>query len=114
MTGNWKTLNQADSLPWSVAQPAIVHKNVWAALDAASVLGGSERAQHFCRQALGRPQSEIDPPALLAGKDLIDLGIRPGPAFKNILATIRAEQLDQKLDGHDIARQRAMEIFRSL
>jgi len=113
LTRNWKTINQADTLPWSVTQPVIVHDNVWAALDVAKVLGGSQAAQDFCREALQRPRAEIDPPPLLAGKDLIDLDIRPGPIFKQILDTVRAEQLDQKLDSVDRARERAMEIFRS-
>jgi len=109
---NWETLNQADTLAWSAAQPAIVHQHVWPALDVAKVLGGSATAQQFCRETLLRPRAEIDPPPLLAGKDLIEMGISPGPSFKHILQTVRDEQLDQKLDGVDGARRRAMEILR--
>ena len=111
VTKNWQTINQADALLWSAAQPAIVHQNVWPALDVAKVLGASETAQDFCRKTLLRPRAELDPPALLAGKDLIEIGIRPGPSFKHILQTVRDEQLDQKLDSVESARQRAMEIF---
>ncbi len=109
---NWETINRADALPWSVVQPVIVHPHVWPAMDVANVLGASARAQHFCRAALLRPREELDPPLLLAGKDLIEMGIQPGPSFKHILQTIRAEQLDQQLDGVDNARRRALEIFR--
>ena len=108
---NWETLNRADSVSWSAAQPAIVHQHVWPALDVAKVLGGSTTAQQFCREALLRPRAEIDPPALLAGQDLIEMGIAPGPSFKHILQTVRDEQLDQKLDSVESARRRAMEIF---
>ena len=111
---NWQTLNRADALSWSVVQPAIVHQNVWAAMDVANVLGGSATAQDFCRATLQRPRAEIDPPALLAGKDLIEMGIRPGPNFKHILQTVRNEQLDQKIDGVENARRRAMEILADL
>ena len=108
---NWRTIDQADTLPWSVGQPAIVHQNVWPALDVAMVLGGSESAQNFCRKMLLRPRVEIDPPALLAGKDLIEMGIRPGPSFKRILQTVRNEQLDQKLNSVESARRRVREIL---
>ena len=77
------------------------------------VLGGSKTDQGVSREALQRPREEIDPPPLLAGKDLIEMGISPGPSFKRILQTVRDEQLDQKLDSVDGARQRAMEIVRS-
>ena len=110
---NWQTLNRAETLSWSAAQPAVVHQYVWPALDVAKVLGGSATAQQFCRETLLRPRREIDPPPLLAGMDLIEMGISPGPSFKHILQTVRDEQLDQKLDGIDNARKRAMEIFRS-
>ena len=82
-----------------------------AALDVAKVLGGSATAQQFCREALLRPRAEINPPPLLAGKDLIEMGIAPGPSFKHILQTVREEQLDRKLDSVESARRRAMEIF---
>ncbi len=114
VAANWETLNRADTLLWSAAQPAIVNQHVWPALDVAKVLGGSTTAQQFCREALLRPRAEIDPVPLLAGKDLIEMGISPGPSFKHILQTVRDEQLDQKLDSVDSARRRAMEIFGSL
>ena len=111
---NWRTIEQADTCTWSVAQPAIVHQNVWSALDVAKVLGGSTSAQDFCRKALLRPRPEIDPPALLDGQDLIQMGVSPGPSFKHILQTVRNEQLDQKLDSAESARRRAKEIFGTL
>lgn len=111
---NWRTIDQADTLPWSGAQPRIVHQNLWAALDVAKVLGGSKPAQDFCRTMLLRPRCEIDPPALLTGKDLIEMGICPGPSFKHVLQTVRNEQLDQKIDGVESARRRAREIFEAL
>jgi len=111
VANNWETLDRADTLCWSAAQPAIVHQYVWPALDVAKVLGGSTAAQQFCQEALLRPRAEIDPAPLLAGKDLIEMGIAPGPSFKHILQTVRDEQLDQKLDSVEGARRRAMEIL---
>ncbi len=42
---------------------------------------------------------EIQPPPLLTGHDLIEMGYRPGPLFKNMLDKIEALQLDGVL--HD-------------
>jgi tRNA nucleotidyltransferase (CCA-adding enzyme) len=40
---------------------------------------------------------------LLTGNDLKNLGLKPGPAFKNILATLREKQLDGELENQDDA-----------
>ncbi len=46
------------------------------------------------------PASEIDPPPLLNGGDLIALGLKPGPAFKRVLDDIRNAQLDETIATH--------------
>ncbi|NWK56225.1 CCA tRNA nucleotidyltransferase [Verrucomicrobiaceae bacterium N1E253] len=48
------------------------------------------------------------PTPLVTGKDLIDLGLTPGPHFKEILASIQTEQLEGRL--HD--REQALEWTR--
>ena len=45
------------------------------------------------------------PTPLVTGKDLIDLGFKPGPEFKDILNQIQTEQLEGKLDDRDGAIQ---------
>lgn len=40
---------------------------------------------------------------LLTGNDLKNLGLKPGPAFKNILATLREKQLDGELKSQEDA-----------
>jgi tRNA nucleotidyltransferase (CCA-adding enzyme) len=40
---------------------------------------------------------------LLTGNDLKDLGLKPGPAFKNILTTLREKQLDGELKSREDA-----------
>ena len=110
ITTHWALLDHADQRPWSVVQPAIAHEYVWAGLDATGALGRHEAAQRFCQQCLTLSREEIDPPPLLVGKDLIDLGIKPGPVFKQILETVRTQQLDHVLVDRESARQRASEI----
>ena len=53
---------------------------------------------HFCRRAMARMgPAEIHPPRLLGGDDLIALGFRPGPQFKQILRDIEDLHLDGAL-----------------
>jgi poly(A) polymerase len=49
----------------------------------------------FCEQLLQTwTENDINPPPLLRGDDLIALGLKPGPLFKEILDTVRDAQLD--------------------
>jgi poly(A) polymerase len=43
------------------------------------------------------------PPRILTGKDLIDLGYKPGPKFKEILDAAQALQLEGILQNHEQA-----------
>jgi poly(A) polymerase len=50
---------------------------------------------HFCRRAMAQfSKHEIRPPRLIDGDDLISLGFKPGPRFKEILSAIDDFQLD--------------------
>ena len=61
------------------------------ALGSSSYLG----FYHFCRHAkAAMAEHEIRPPRLIGGDDLIRLGFRPGPKFKQILAEIDDLHLD--------------------
>jgi putative nucleotidyltransferase with HDIG domain len=61
------------------------------ALGSSSYLG----FYHFCRHAMAAmAEHEIRPPRLIGGDDLIRLGFRPGPQFKQILAEIDDLHLD--------------------
>jgi len=57
-----------------------------------------------------RQQGELDPPPLITGHDLKNLGLPPGPEFKRILDTIREYQLD----GHLTGREQALNLAREL
>jgi poly(A) polymerase len=49
----------------------------------------------FCDQYMSAtPMAEINPPPLICGDDLMDLGISPGPQFKELLEQVRDAQLD--------------------
>ncbi|MEK7270973.1 MAG: HD domain-containing protein, partial [Planctomycetota bacterium] len=55
-------------------------------------------------------EEELKPPTLLTGHDLIGMGLSPGPAFKEILETIRLEQLDGTLSTKEEALARARKL----
>jgi poly(A) polymerase len=52
---------------------------------------------------------QINPPELLTGRDLIDLGLSPGPRFKHLLDTVR----DAQLNGEIGTREEALELIRT-
>ena len=50
------------------------------------------------------------PKPLVSGRDLIQLGIKPGPRFKEILEAVQTEQLE----GRILAREPALEYLKRL
>ena len=62
---------------------------------------GDLRPYEFCRQKLAELGPEqIAPPRLLTGHDLINLGLHPGPRFKEILHAVEDAQLEGRLRTH--------------
>jgi tRNA nucleotidyltransferase domain 2 putative len=43
------------------------------------------------------------PPALITGRDLIALGLQPGPRFSEILEAVQSRQLEGTLRDHEAA-----------
>ena len=59
---------------------------------------------HFCRRAMTElTPAQMRPPRFVSGKDLIGMGFKPGPAFKNILQELEDLQLDGALADRDAA-----------
>ena len=84
--------------PWSAKQPLVVHEHAAALADllrarAACGRGDAATAAWFTAQ-VGRPRTEIDPPPLVTGADLLAAGVVEGPALGAALARVRALQLD--------------------
>jgi poly(A) polymerase len=62
----------------------------------------------FCQEYLANtPLSEINPPPLIDGGDLIQLGLKPGPQFKTLLDEIRDAQLNGEITTKDEALEMA-------
>ena len=61
----------------------------------------------FCEQFLETtPPEVLNPPPLVTGNDLITLGLKPGPQFKQLLDELRDAQLNGELESHDAAMER--------
>jgi len=54
------------------------------------------------------PPDEIRPEPLITGADLIELGYKPGPSFKEILSTVE----DAQLEGRLRSKEDALEMVR--
>ncbi len=63
-------------------------------------LDAYEFVQRFLRET---PPEQVRPPRLITGDDLMQMGFRPGPLFKEILHAVEEAQLDGRLHGHDEA-----------
>jgi poly(A) polymerase len=65
----------------------------------------------FIRQKEAEFAAEpLIPPPLVTGRDLIDLGLKPGPRFREILEAIQIEQLEGRLQD----REEAMKLLHQL
>lgn len=62
------------------------------------------------REAARLSQEELRPPRLLSGHDLIAMGYKPGPAFREILERVR----DAQLEGQVRTREEALELARRI
>lgn len=112
---HWPTIMRTQSLPWSEVQPVLVHRDaetIVALADAicrANVSEGEPDGVEdvaAAQAALGWPEERLNPPPLLTGDDLQQLGIPPGPEYAEILSATRAAQLN------DTIRTRAEAIAR--
>lgn len=65
----------------------------------------------FCEEYLRtHSPAQIDPPELITGDDLRQVGLVPGPQFKTLLETVRDAQLDEILS----TREQALDYVRTL
>jgi poly(A) polymerase len=64
----------------------------------------------FCRAKMTEiAKEELHPPRLLNGRDLIEMGLPPGPLFSEILHAVEDAQLDGNISSSDEARRMVMD-----
>lgn len=101
-----------EARPWSTVQPLVVHEHAAALADllrARAACGrGDTAAAAWITAQVGRPRTEIDPPPLVTGADLLTAGVAEGPAIGAALARVRALQLDGAVTTRDEALAAAL------
>lgn len=131
IASRWKLANSEKDLLWSILkheqllrsgqhaawpklQRVLIQPFAEIALEFAHAVALSEGDDSvgidYCKGKLQLPREVLDPPALICGDDLIKSGIRPGPAFRSILSTIRDQQLNGQIKTKDEAITAALEI----
>ncbi|MBX3417824.1 MAG: CCA tRNA nucleotidyltransferase [Pirellulaceae bacterium] len=112
---NWVTLTRGGHLPWSQIQPLLIHPDAGAALQLAEAAMGHQHVGiAFCKERLKWPAEKLDPAPLIDGGELQALGLRPGPAFAQIITQVRAGQLDGEIVTKADAQKKALELSADL
>ncbi len=108
-------VQQASQLPWSTVQPVLITRDAEAVVNAARALstvhGQSSDGIRLCLAKISGPRDQLDPQPLMTGDRLKELGYQPGPPFRDLLLTIRQEQLDGKLASEEQAAMRVKELL---
>ena len=72
-------------------------------VDCASSNGFTDNYEFLQAKAAEFAAEPLIPPPLVTGRDIIELGLAPGPQFKDILEAIQTEQLEGRLNDRDSA-----------
>ena len=70
------------------------------------------QGEEFLRRAKELKIEKSKPKPLVHGKDLIELGLEPGPRFGQILGQVYTAQLDGEIENRDQALEMAKKLFR--
>jgi tRNA nucleotidyltransferase/poly(A) polymerase len=93
--------------PWSQLQPWLAHDAAFLLADvlrARAACGhGSAAAAGWVTTKLQMPREQLDPPPLVTGNDLLAAGVPAGRAMGQVLAALRALQLDGRITTRDAA-----------
>jgi poly(A) polymerase len=107
-------IRAARAQPWPKLQRVLVALRIDELLGyaeaVARVIDGSTAEIDFCHEKLALPPAELNPLPLITGDDLKQLGIPPGPAYRELLDTVR----DAQLDGQIASREAAVALVENL
>jgi tRNA nucleotidyltransferase/poly(A) polymerase len=98
---------ELEQRPWSQLQPWLAHDAAFLLADvlrARAACGhGSAAAAGWVTTKLQMPREQLDPPPLVTGNDLLAAGVPAGRAMGQVLAALRALQLDGRITTRDAA-----------
>src|SRR3989338_8379097 len=67
---------------------------------------------HYCQEMFSKlSHEEVRPKPLITGHDLIAMGLKPGPVFKDILTKIEDEQLEGNLNTKEAAIEKVKTLI---
>jgi poly(A) polymerase len=91
------------SQPFSRYQPLVIHPGIQDLLELHKRNGLESDAQGAEAILRDYPPEKLNPVPLITGEDLLERNVPAGPKFKEILQTIRNQQLDKKLNDREEA-----------
>jgi tRNA nucleotidyltransferase (CCA-adding enzyme) len=111
---HWQIIAEANRRPWSVVQPVLTGRDVGTIVRLAAAViaadSGDDRGLTIAQDALKLSAAELNPPPLISGNDLAELGIPTGPQFGPILQALRDAQLNQQITCREDAARMAAEL----
>ncbi|MGB1130886.1 MAG: HD domain-containing protein, partial [Haloferula sp.] len=72
-------------------------------VDCGSSNGFTDNYEFLLKKKEEFANEPLIPQPLVTGKDLIEMGLRPGPVFKKLLESVQTEQLEGRLTGREEA-----------
>jgi poly(A) polymerase len=78
--------------------------------DAMASWGNLDDYHYVLERKRQMPPESINPPPLVNGDDLMRMGYKPGPAFREILSAVREKQLQGELSDREEALRLAGQI----
>jgi poly(A) polymerase len=93
-----------------MAEPTFPQEMELHRVDCGSSNGFTDNYEFLQAKALEFASEPLIPPPLVTGRDLIQLGLTPGPRFREILEIIQTEQLE----GRILDREPALDYLKAL
>jgi hypothetical protein len=111
---NEEVIRAARSLPWPRLQRILIQDLVPELLvycrAVAQTIDRHEEDIDHCEQKLRLPPEVLNPPPLITGDDLRQIGVPTGPAYRRILDGVRDAQLEQRIGS----KEEALDLARRL
>lgn len=105
-----------ETKPLHLRKPLLANPHTLMLLDLSTALAKAANKSpvdaEFCRRYLSQASAEtLSPTPLIDGRDVMNLGIPPGPAIRDLLTTIRNDQLDELLITREHALRRLNDLI---
>jgi poly(A) polymerase len=93
-----------------MAEPTFEQEMELHRVDCGSSNGFTDNYEFLQAKEVEFAAEPLIPPPLVSGRDLIQLGLTPGPRFKELLEAVQTEQLE----GRILAREAALDYLKEL